>query len=247
MFLTLWLADPPQSNVNPRDSPDVVEEFDLFANDPVTPVRPQNRQLPSSPQNIAVSQQAVLDPGIFHGTTCATPRVSEGQSSNEVAQNAATTLPQSFHPPGFAPVPVVASPQLAELAVANLPMATNDMVPSATAVSGPNPTESALVQQLLAEVTTLTNALQSQQQQLQQMQQQQSQQLATAPATLPIAPPCVPPKGAAPSAPARSGHASLAGTPCANSRFGSIGRAPPPQQVLPPGLPPLPLAQQVLL
>ena len=33
------LADPPQSNVNPRDSPDVVEEFDLFANDPVTPVR----------------------------------------------------------------------------------------------------------------------------------------------------------------------------------------------------------------
>ena len=100
------LADPPQSNVNPRDSPDVVEEFDLFANDPVTPVRPQNWQLLSSPQNTAVSQQAVLDPGIFEGTTLATPRVSVGHSINEVVQNAVTTLPQSFHPPGFAPVPV---------------------------------------------------------------------------------------------------------------------------------------------
>ena len=171
----------------------------------------------------AVSQQAVLDPGIFEGTTWTTPRVSVGQSPNKVAQNAVTTLPQSFHLPGFAPVPVVASPQLAELAVANLPMSTNDTVPSATAVSGPNPTESALVQQFSAEVTRLTNALQlQQQQQLQQMQQQQSQQPATAPAPLPIAPPCVPPKGAAPSAPERSGHASLAGTPCANSRFGSI-------------------------
>ena len=40
------------------------------------------------------------------------------------------------------------------------------------AASGSNPTESALVQQLQAEVTRLTNALQLQQQQLQQMQQQ---------------------------------------------------------------------------
>ena len=139
------------------------------------------------------------------------------------------------------PAPVVANPQPAELAVANLPMPTNVMVPSANVASGSNPTLSALVQQLLAEVS----ALQSQQQQLQQMQQQQQ---LTAHAPLPIAPPCTPPKGAAASAPGiRSANASAAGTPCANSRFGSIGRAPPPQQVLPPGLPPLPLAQQGLV
>ena len=87
----------------------------------------------------------------------------------------------------------------------------------------------------------LPNALQSQQQQLQQMQQQQQ---LTAHAPLPIAPPCTPPKGAAASAPGiRAANASAAGTSCA-TRFGSIGLAPPPQQVLPPGLPPLPLAQQ---
>ena len=119
------------------------------------------------------------------------------------------------------------------------------MVPSANVASGSNPTESALVQQLLAEVSRLTNALQSQQQQLQQMQQQSQ---LTAQAPLPIAPPCTPPKGAAVSAPGLGPtNASAAGTPCANSRFGSIGRAPPPQQVLPPGLPPLPLAQQGLV
>ena len=232
------------TNANPRVNPDVVEEFDLFANDPVTPVRSQHRHLMSSPQSTAVNQQVGLDPSIFQGVTWATPRVSVGQSSNEVAQNAVSTLPQSFHPPGLAPVPVVANPQLAELAVASLPMPTNDMVPSATVVSGSNPTESALVQQLLAEVTRLTNALQSQQQQLLQMQQQQQ---ATAPAPLPIAPPCVPPRGAASSAPAQPGNASFAGTPCVNPCLGSIGRAPPPQQVLPAGLPPLPLAQQGLV
>ena len=76
---------------------------------------------------------------------------------------------------------------------------------------------------------------------------QQQQQQATAPAPLPIAPPCAPPKGAAPSARAQPGNASFAGTPCANPCLGSIGRAPPPQQVLPAGLPPLPLAQQGLV
>ena len=118
------------------------------------------------------------------------------------------------------------------------------LLPTCPCQQGSNPAESALVQQLLAEVSRLTNALQSQQQQLQQMQQQQL--IAHAP--LPIAPPCTPPKGAAASAPGiRSANASAAGTPCANSRFVSIGRAPPPQQVLPPGLPPLPLAQQGLV
>ena len=169
---------------------------------------------------------------------------SRSRSSPETS-NVVPTMPQSFHPPGATPVTVMANPQPAELAVANLSMPANAMVPSANVASGSNPTESALVQQLLAEVSRLTNALQSQQQQLQQMQQQQQ---LTAHAPLPIAPPCTPPKGAAASAPGLGPtNASAAGTPCANSRFGSIGRAPPPQQVLPPGLPPLPLAQQGLV
>ena len=52
----------------------------------------------------------------------------------------------------------------------------NAMVPSVHTASGSNhPTESALVQQLLAEVSRLTNALQTQQQQQLQQQQQQQQ------------------------------------------------------------------------
>ena len=163
---------------------------------------------------------------VVEATTWATPRASVGQSSHEVVPNVVPSMPQSFHPPGVMPATVMADPQHAELALANLSMPINVMVPSANVASGSNPTESALVQQLLAEVSKLTNALQSQQQQLQQMQQQSQ---LTAHAPLPIAPPCTPPKGAAASAPGLGPtNASIAGTPCANSCFGSIGRAPPP-------------------
>ena len=223
------LADPPQENMGQRVASDeqTMGNFNLFEG-----YNPSPAQTPDvcarpfgSPQNTSAPLQEVANPMVVEATTWATPRVSVGQSSHEVAPNVVTSMPQSFHPPGFAPVPVVASPQPAELAVANLPMPTNVMVPSANVASGSNPTGSALVQQLLAEVS------------------RQQQQL-TAHAPLPIAPPCTPPKGAAASAPGiLSANASAAGTPCANSRFGSIGRAPPPQQVLPPGLPPLPLAQ----
>ena len=226
-----------------------MENFNLFEGYVPAPAQtPDVRARPfGSPQNTPVPLQEVANPMVVEATTWATPRVSVGQSSHEVAPNVVPTMPQSFHPPGATPVTVMANPQPAELALANLSMPANAMVPSANVASGSNPTESALVQQLLAEVSRLTNALQSQQQQLQQMQQQQPQQL-TANAPLPIAPPCTPPKGAAASAPGLGPtNASAAGTPCANSRFGSIGRAPPPQQVLPPGLPPLPLAQQGLV
>ena len=246
------LADLPQGNISQRVIPEdeqTMENFNLFEGHVPAPAQtPDVRARPfGSPQNTPVPLQEVANPMVVEATTWATPRVSVGQSSHEVAPNVVPTMPQSFHPPGATPVTVMANPQPAELAVANLSMPTNAMVPSANVASGSNPTESALVHQLLAEVSRLTNALQSQQQQLQQMQQQQSQQL-TAPAPLPIAPPCTPPKGAAASAPGLGPtNASAAGTPCANSRFGSIGRAPPPQQVLPPGLPPLPLAQQGLV
>ena len=247
-----FLADIPQGNMGQRAIPEdeqTMENFDLFEGYVPAPAQtPDVRARPfGSPQNTSAPLQEVANPMVVEATTWATPRVSVGQSSHEVAPNVVPSMPQSFHPPGATPVTVMANPQPAELAVANLSMPANAMVPSANVASGSNPTESALVQQLLAEVSRLTNALQSQQQQLQQMQQQQSQQL-TAPAPLPIAPPCTPPKGAAASAPGLGPtNASAAGTPCANSRFGSIGRAPPPQQVLPPGLPPLPLAQQGLV
>ena len=82
-------------------------------------------------------------------------------------------MPQSLHHSGISPAPVVANPQLAELVtVSSLPITLNVMVPSATAVSGSNTSESVLVQQLQAEVLRLSEALQLQQQQLQQMQQQ---------------------------------------------------------------------------
>ena len=244
------LADFPQENTSQRVIPEeqTMDTFNLFEGyNPAPAQTPDVRARPfGSPQNTSVPLQEVANPMVVEATTWATPRVSVGQSSHEVAPNVVPSMPQSFHPPGATPVTVMANPQPAELAVANLSMPANVMVPSANVASGSNPTESALVQQLLAEVSRLTNALQSQQQQLQQMQQQ-SQQL-TAHAPLPIAPPCTPSKGAAASAPGLGPtNASAAGTPCANSRFGSIGRAPPPQQVLPPGLPPLPLAQQGLV
>ena len=243
------LADPPQDNTGHRVIPndETMDNFDLFEGYVPAPAQtPDVRARPfGSPQNASVPLQEVANPMVVEATTWATPRVSVGQSSHEVAPNVVPSMPQSFHPPGVMPATVMADPQHAELALANLSMPTNVMVPSANVASGSNPTESALVQQLLAEVSRLTNALQSQQQQLQQMQQQSQ---LTAHAPLPIAPPCTPPKGAAASAPGLGPtNASAAGTPCANSRFGSIGRAPPPQQVLPAGLPPLPLAQQGLV
>ena len=243
------LADFPQENTSQRVIPEeqTMDTFNLFEGyNPAPTHTPDVRVRPfGSPQNTSAPLQEVANPMVVEATTWATPRVSVGQSSHEVAPNVVPSMPQSFHPPGAIPVTVMANPQPAELAVANLSMPTNVMVPSANVASGSNPTESALVQQLLAEVSRLTNALQSQQQQLQQMQQQ-SQLNAHAP--LPIAPPCTPPKGAVASAPGLGPtNASVAGTPCANSRFGSIGRAPLPQQVLPPGLPPLPLAQQGLV
>ena len=243
------LADLPQENTSQRVIPEeqTMDTFNLFEGHNPAPTRtPDVRVRPfGSPQNTSAPLQEVANPMVVEATTWATPRVSVGQSSHEVAPNVVPSMPQSFHPPGATPVSGMANPQPAELAVANLSMPTNVMVPSANVASGSNPTESALVQQLLAEVSRLTNALQSQQQQLQQMQQQSQ---LTAHAPLPIAPPCTPPKGAVASAPGLGPtNASVAGTPCANSRFGSIGRAPPPQQVLPPGLPPLPLAQQGLV
>ena len=114
-----------------------------------------------SPQNTSAPLQEVANPMVVEATTWATPRVSVGQSSHEVAPNVVPSMPQSFHPPGTTPVTVMANPQPAELAVANLSMPANVMVPSANVASGSNPTESALVQQLLAEVSRLTNALQS--------------------------------------------------------------------------------------
>lgn len=247
------LADPPQANTgrNVRDDQETWDNFDLFSdNVPNLVQTPDVRTRPpfGSPHSTTRPLQEVANPGVAEAATWATPRVPVAQSSNEVAQNVVASVPQSFHPPGLTSVPAVASPQSSELvSIPNLPMSTNAIVPSDNTVSGSNPAESALVQQLLAEVSRLTNAMQMQQQQLLQTQQQLQQQLV-AQAPQPMAPPCTPPKGAASSAPGvRSANASAVGTPCANSQRGSVGRAPPPQQVLPPGLPPLPLAQQGLV
>ena len=91
----------------------------------------------------------------------AQPGENHCQSSNVAAQNAVASVPQSLHHSGISPAPVVANPQLAELVtVSSLPITLNVMVPSASAVSGSNTSESALIQQLQAEVLRLSNALQ---------------------------------------------------------------------------------------
>ena len=240
------LADPPRADTC-HDVGTVDEPFDLFSDlHPVTHT-PEVRNRPfGSPHSPTIPLQEVANPTAAEAATWATPRAFVGQPQNEVAQNVAAAVPQSFHPPGFQPVSVMASPQSTELvSIPNLPM-QNAMVPSVNTVSGSNPTDPALVQQLLAEATRLINVLQTQQQQ--QLQQQPQQQQLVAQAPQPMAPPCTPPKGAAPSPlGCCSAHASRVGTPCANSQRGSSSRAPPPQQVLPPGLPPLPLAQQGLI
>ena len=114
-----------------------------------------------------------VNPKVPGGGFPAQPGENHCQSSNVAAQNAVASMPQSLHHSGISPAPVVANPQLAELVtVSSLPITLNVMVPSALAASGSSTSESALVQQLQAEVLRLSNALQLQQQQLQQMQQQ---------------------------------------------------------------------------
>ena len=108
-----------------------MDAFNLFDGYTPTPVHTLDvRAKPfGSPQNTSAPLQEVANPMVVEATTWATPRVSVGQSSHEVAPNVVTSMPQSFHPQGLAPAPVVANPQPAELAVANLPMPTNVMVP----------------------------------------------------------------------------------------------------------------------
>ena len=137
-----------------------------------------------NPQNASGTLQMVAVPTVVEATGRVNPKVPDGgfpvrtgeshsQSSNVAAQNAVASLPQSLHHSGVPPVPVVSNSQPAELVpVSNLPITLNVMVPSASAVSSSNPSESVLVQQLQAEVLRLSSALQLQQQQLQQMQQQ---------------------------------------------------------------------------
>ena len=146
------------------------------------PAQPGGSQ--SNFQNASGTLQVVAVPTVVEATGRVTPKVPGGgfpaqsgenhsQSSNVAAQNAVASLPQSLHHSGISPVPVVANPQPAELVpVSSLPITLSVMVPSALAASGFSTSESVLVQQLQAEVSRLSSALQLQQQQLQQMQQQ---------------------------------------------------------------------------
>ena len=122
------LADPPQENMDQGIVTDgqTMDAFNLVEGYNPTPVHtPDVRTRPfGSPRSTSAPLQGVANPMVVEATTWATPRVSVGQSSHEVAPNVVTSIPQSFHPPGLAPVPVVASPQPAELAVTNLPMPT---------------------------------------------------------------------------------------------------------------------------
>ena len=146
------------------------------------PAEPGESQ--SNLQNTSGTLQMVAVPTVVEPTGRVNPKVPDGgsparsrenhsQSSNVAAQNAVASMPQSLHHSGISPAPVVANHQLAELVtVSSLPITLNVMVPTATAVRGSNTSESVLVQQLQAEVSRLSSALQLQQQQLQQMQQQ---------------------------------------------------------------------------
>ena len=144
----------------------------------------QSGESQSNLQNTSGTLQMVAVPTVVEPTGRVNPKVPGGgfpaqsgenhcQSSNVAAQNAVASMPQSLHHSGISPAPVVTNHQLAELVtVSSLPITLNVMVPSATAVGGSNTSESVLVQQLQAEVSRLSSALQLQQQQLQQMQQQ---------------------------------------------------------------------------
>ena len=243
------------------DSPNVFEDLNGIPSTTVQEPSPAANTLlsPNSPQCTSDTLQEVAAPTVVEATGWVTPMVSVSNPFSVAAQNAVSSMPQSFHPSGVSPAPVAVTPQLAELVPASsLPTATNVVVPSATAANGSNPTELFLVQQLQAEVVRLTNALQLQQQQLQQMQQQHASnpQLAElapianlptatnavvpcahagsgshptmAKASQAIASPYAPPaiaKGAALGAPLgiKLSQASLAGTPCGNSRCRATG------------------------
>ena len=154
----------------------------LVSPDSITGPPTQLGESQSNLQNTSGTLQMVAVPTVVEATGRVNPKVpgggfpaqpGENHSSNVAAQNAVASLPQSLHHSGISPAPVVANHQLAELVtVSSLPITLNVMVPSATAVSGSNTSESVLVQQLQAEVLRLSEALQLQQQQLQQMQQQ---------------------------------------------------------------------------
>ena len=156
----------------------------LVSPDSITGPPVQSGESQFNPQNISGTLQVVAVPTVVEATGRVTHRVPDSghptqpgeshcQSSNVAAQNAVASMPQPLHHSGISPAPVVANPQLAELVtVSSLPITLNIMVPSALAASGSSTSESALVQQLQAEVLRLSNALQLQQQQLQQMQQQ---------------------------------------------------------------------------
>ena len=197
----------------------------LVSPDSITGPPTQSGESQSNLQHTSGTLQMVAVPTVAEATGRVNPKVPGGgfpaqpgenhcQSSNVAAQNAVASMPQSLHHSGISPAPVVANQQLAELVtVSSLPITLNVMVPSASAVNGSNTSESALIQQLQAEVLRLSNALQLQQQQLHQMQQQQ-QQIWASPQLQEVA-------SARPSLSANLPTASNAVVPCAHAVSGS--------------------------
>ena len=198
-------------------------------------------------QNTSGTLQMVAVPTVVGSTGRVNPKVPDGgsparsrenhsQSSSVAAQNAVASMPQSLHQSGISPAPVVTNHQLAELVtVSSLPITLNVIVPSATAVGGSNTTESVLVQQLQAEVSRLSSALQLQQQQLQQMQQQI--QSRASPQLQEVA-------STRPSLPANLPTASNAVVPCAHAVSGSNPTVAKAHQAIAPACaPPASLAE----
>ena len=198
-------------------------------------------------QNTSGTLQMVAVPTVVGSTGRVNPKVPDGgsparsrenhsQSSSVAARNAVASMPQSLHQSGISPAPVVTNHQLAELVtVSSLPITLNVIVPSATAVGGSNTTESVLVQQLQAEVSRLSSALQLQQQQLQQMQQQI--QSRASPQLQEVA-------SARPSLPANLPTASNAVVPCAHAVSGSNPTVAKAHQAIAPACaPPASLAE----
>ena len=219
----------------------------LVSPDSITGPPAQSGESQSNPQNISGTLQVVAVPTVVEATGRVTHKVpgsgfpaqpgeNHCQSSNVAAQNAVASVPQSLHHSGISPAPVVANPQLAELVtVSSLPITLHVMVPSASAVSGSNTSESALIQQLQAEVLRLSNALQLQQQQLQQMQQQQ--QIWASPQPQEVA-------SVRPSLSANLPTASNAVVPCAHAVSGSNpALAKAHQTIAPACAPPASLAE----
>jgi len=73
-----------------------MDAFNLFEGYTPTPVHTLDvRAKPfGSPQNTSAPLQEVANPMVVEATTWATPRVSVGQSSHEVAPNVVTSMPQ---------------------------------------------------------------------------------------------------------------------------------------------------------